>query len=429
MSVISQITDPEGSSATSPGAARTLGGTERAVLRAVEGFGSILSAYEGGQVSVGARRAVRDRGDLARLYSPGVSEVCEAIAADPSLARRYTMRSNSVAVVSDGSAVLGLGDAGPRAALPLMESKAMLMSQLGDLDAMPLCLQPGSADELVETITRMAPTFGAIMLEDISSPRCFAVEQRLAQRLDVPVLHADQHGTGVATLAALRNAARVVGKQFADLRVVISGAGAAGTATALLLNAAGVHDVVVGDIGGIVSRCRDDLEEHQHRLAVRTNPRRLTGALAGAFEGADVFIGASGARLPERLLAVMAPRAIVFALANPRPEFDPGVAARYADVVATGRSDLPNQVNSALVCPGLFRGALDADITRFDTPTLLAVADALAGLVPEPTAEHIVPGLLDERVVPAVAGALAAAQTEGLTGAQIRARQRPLPVR
>lgn len=417
MSVITPITEFQNAS-DSTRTARS--------LRAVEGLGSILAAYEGGQVGVGARRTVRDRADLARLYTPGVSHVCEAIATDPTLAQRYTMRSNSVAVISDGSAVLGLGDAGPRAALPLMESKAMLMSQLADLDAMPLCLQPGSADELVDTITRMAPTFGGIMLEDISSPRCFTIEKRLAQRLDVPVLHADQHGTAAATLAALRNAARVVGKEFADLRVVISGAGAAGTATALLLHAAGVHDVVVGDVCGIVARCRDDLEEHQHRLAVHTNPRRLTGALAQAFEGADVFVGASGARLPERLLTMMAPRAIVFALANPRPEFDPAVAARHAEVVATGRSDLPNQVNSALVCPGLFRGALDAGITRFDTPMLLAVADALAGLVPDPTPERIVPELLDERVVPAVAGALAiAAEAEGLAALEAEPGKRP----
>lgn len=377
-------------------------------LRAIDGLGALLAAVEGGQVGMRVRRPVRDRADLARRYSPGVFEVCEAIAADPTLARRYTMRANTIAVVSDGTTVHGLGNAGPRAALPLMESKAALMSDLGGLNAVPLCLEPGSAPELIDAIARLAPSFGGIVLEDISAPRCFRVEQALQQRLDVPVLHADQHGTAVATLAALRNAARVVGKRFEDLRVVISGAGAAGTATAMLLVAAGLSDVVVGDLRGIVSSCRDDLEEHQHRLAVRTNPRRLTGPLAAAFEDADVVIGASGARLAEARLAAMAPRAIVFALANPRPEVDPTVARRHAEVVATGRSDWPNQVNSALVVPGVFRGALEHEVTRVTTPMLLAAADALAALVEEPSAEEIVPSLLDERVVPAVARAVGA---------------------
>lgn len=377
-------------------------------LRAIDGLGALLAAVEGGQVGMRVRRPVRDRADLARRYSPGVFEVCEAIAADPTLARRYTMRANTIAVVSDGTTVHGLGNAGPRAALPLMESKAALMSDLGGLNAVPLCLEPGSAPELIDAIARLAPSFGGIVLEDISAPRCFRVEQALQQRLDVPVLHADQHGTAVATLAALRNTARVVGKRFEDLRVVISGAGAAGTATAMLLVAAGLSDVVVGDLRGIVSSCRDDLEEHQHRLAVRTNPRRLTGPLAAAFEDADVFIGASGARLAEARLAAMAPRAIVFALANPRPEVDPTVARRHAEVVATGRSDLPNQVNSALVVPGVFRGALEHEVTRVTTPMLLAAAEAIAALVEEPSAEEIVPSLLDERVVPAVARAVGA---------------------
>lgn len=380
----------------------------QARLRAVDGVPSILAAFEGGQVGTRVRRPVRDRGDLARLYNPGVSEVCEAIAADPRLVGRYTMRARTVAVISDASSVQGLGDAGPGAALPLMESKAMLMTTLADLDAMPLCLRTGTADELVETIARLAPTFGGIVLEDISSPRCFDVEKRLQEQLDIPVLHADQHGTAVATLAALRNAAQVVGKRFEDLRVVIAGAGAAGTATGLLLTAAGVHDVVVGDRGGIVSRVRDDLEEHQHRLAFRTNPRRLAGDLSQAYEEADVFIGASGARIAAARLAGMAPDPIVFALANPRPEIDPAVAGQFAAVVATGRSDLPNQVNSALAIPGLFRAALVLGLTRISTPMLLAVADAIAALVAEPTAEHIVPDILDERIVPAIMDALMA---------------------
>lgn len=382
-------------------------------LHAVDGVGAILAAFEGGQIGTRVRRQVRDRGDLARLYSPGVSAVCETIAHQPSLATRYTMRGNTIAVVSDASAVHGLGDAGPRAALPLMEAKAMLLQQLGGLDAVPLCLQTGSADELVDTIARLAPTFGGIVLEDISSPRCFAVERALRARLDVPVVHADQHGTATATLAALHNAVRVVGKSLVDLRVVISGAGAAGTATALLLHAAGVRDIVVGDRGGIVSRCRDDLAEHQHRLAVRTNPRRLRGPLAPAFDGADVFVGASGARLSERVLSTMAPDAIVLALANPHPEVAPAVAARHAAVVATGRGDLPNQVNSALVCPGIFRGALDLGLVDIGTSTLLAVAEAVAGLVSEPTPAYVVPDLLDERVVPAIVDAMARAAGRG----------------
>jgi len=330
----------------------------------------VFLAHEGGKIEVVPTKALRDRADLALLYTPGVAEVSRAIAADPSLAARYTARSNTVAVITDGTAVLGLGDIGPLAALPVMEGKAVLFKHFAGVDAVPVCLETGTVEELVEAIVRLAPTYGGINLEDISAPRCFEIERQLRERLDIPVFHDDQHGTAIVVLAALINAARVVDKDLASLRVVVQGAGAAGVAVTKILVRAGIRDVVVCDSRGIVSPTRTDLVEHKHRLAATTNPRGLFGSLGQALVGADVFIGVSGGQVAEQDIARMAPRSIIFALANPDPEVHPLVAARHAEVVATGRSDFPNQINNVLAFPGLFRGAFDSGAAPFSRAVL-----------------------------------------------------------
>ena len=368
----------------------------------------VFVAHEGGKLEVVPTKALRDRADLALLYTPGVAEVSRAIAADPSLAARYTARSNTVAVITDGTAVLGLGNIGPLAALPVMEGKAVLFKHFANVDAVPVCLETGSVEELVEAIVRLSPTFGGINLEDISAPRCFEIERQLRERLDIPVFHDDQHGTAIVVLAALINAARVVDKDLASLRLVISGAGAAGVAVANIMLRAGIADVVVCDSRAIVSPTRTDLVEHKHRLAATTNPRGLSGSVGDALVGADVFIGVSGGQVQEPDIARMAPRAIVFALANPDPEVHPMVAARHAEVVATGRSDFPNQINNVLAFPGLFRGAFDSGAPQITEAMKLAAARAIASLVAEPTAQEIVPSVFDGRVAPAVAAAVAA---------------------
>ena len=368
----------------------------------------VFRAHEGGKLEVVPTKALRDRADLALLYTPGVAEVSLAIAADPSLAALYTARSNMVAVITDGTAVLGLGNIGPLAALPVMEGKALLFKHFAGVDAVPVCLETGTVEELVETIVRLAPTYGGINLEDISAPRCFEIERQLQERLDIPVFHDDQHGTAIVVLAALINAARVVDKDMASLRVVVSGAGAAGVAVANIMTRAGIADVVVCDSRGIVSPTRTDLVEHKHRLAATTNPRGLSGSLGQALVDADVFIGVSGGQVAEQDIARMAPRAIIFALANPDPEVHPEVAARHAEVIATGRSDFPNQINNVLAFPGLFRGAFDSGAPQITEAMKLAAARAIAGLVEEPTATEIVPSVFDERVTPAVAAAVAA---------------------
>src|SRR5690349_21697836 len=303
----------------------------------------VFRAHEGGKLGVHATQPLRDRADLALLYTPGVADVSRAIAVDPSLAGRYTSRRNTVAVVTDGTAVLGLGDIGPLAAMPVMEGKAVLFKHFAGVDAVPVCMETGTVDELVEAIARIAPTYGGINLEDISAPRCFEIERRLQERLDIPVFHDDQHGTAIVVLAGLLNAATVVGRRLESLRVVVSGAGAAGVAVARLLARAGVADLVVCDSRGIIAPDRDDLADHKRRLAATTNPRGISGSLADALDGADVYIGVSGGQVPEADVARMAPEAIIFALANPTPEVHPDVAARHAAVVATGRSDYPNQ--------------------------------------------------------------------------------------
>ncbi|GAB3444320.1 NADP-dependent malic enzyme [Phycicoccus ginsengisoli] len=371
-------------------------------------FSPVFRAHEGGKLGVHATQQLRDRADLSLLYTPGVADVSRAIAADPSLAGRYTSRSNTVAVVSDGTAVLGLGDIGPLAAMPVMEGKAVLFKHFGGVDAVPVCMETGTVDELVDAIARIAPTYGGINLEDISAPRCFEIERRLQERLDIPVFHDDQHGTAIVVLAGLLNAAKVVGRELAGLRVVVSGAGAAGVAVTRLLARAGVADIVVCDSRGIIAPSRTDLGEqaHKRRLAATTNPRGLSGSLGDALVGADVYVGVSGGQVPEAQVARMAPGSIIFALANPTPEVHPEVAARYAAVVATGRSDYPNQINNVLAFPGIFRGALDSGAPQVTEAMKLAAARAIADLVPEPKADEIVPSVFELGVADAVAAAV-----------------------
>jgi malate dehydrogenase (oxaloacetate-decarboxylating) len=375
----------------------------------------VFALHAGGKLEVVARTPLSSRRELSLAYTPGVAEVCSAIAANPALLDVYTGRGNTVAVVTDGTAVLGLGDIGPGAALPVMEGKAMLFKHFGGINAVPICLDTTDPDEIVDTVARLAPTFGGINLEDISAPRCFEIERRLQERLDLPVFHDDQHGTAVVALAALRNAALVVGKRLTGLRVVISGAGAAGVAIADILIRAGVTDVVVTDSRGIVAPSRDDLTPVKAALAARTNPRGLRGGLAEAFAGADAYIGVSGGTVPEPVVASMADGAIIFALANPNPEVHPDVAGRHAVVVGTGRSDFPNQINNVLAFPGIFRGALDVRATRISEGMKLAAAVAIAGCVDDPTPGQVVPSVFDERVVVAVAEAVAStARAEGI---------------
>lgn len=366
----------------------------------------VFRAHEGGKLGVHATQPLRDRADLSLLYTPGVADVSRAIAADPSLAARYTAKRHTVAVVTDGTAVLGLGDIGPLAALPVMEGKAVLFKHFAGIDAVPVCMQAGTVDELVDAIARIAPTYGGINLEDISAPRCFEIERRLQERLDIPVFHDDQHGTAIVVLAGLINAAKVVGRDLESLRVVVSGAGAAGVAVTKLLARVGVADIVVCDSKGIISPTRTDLVEHKHRLAATTNPQGLSGALADALVGADVFVGVSGGTVPEADIARMAPDSIIFALANPDPEVDPIVAAGYAAVVATGRSDYPNQINNVLAFPGIFRGALGSGAPQINEAMKLAAARAIADLVESPTVDEIVPSVFAEGVAEAVSHAV-----------------------
>ena len=368
----------------------------------------VFRVHEGGKLGVHATSQLRDATDLSLLYTPGVAQVSLAIAADPALASAYTSRRNTVAVVSDGTAVLGLGDVGPLAAMPVMEGKAVLFKHFADVDAVPVCMRTGSVDEIVNAVARIAPTYGGINLEDISAPRCFEIERRLQEQLDIPVFHDDQHGTAIVALAALLNAVQVVEKPLAEVTVVVSGAGAAGVAVSKILLAAGVRDVVVVDSRGILGPDRHDLAPHKEELRRLSNPRGVTGGIGEALSGADVLIGVSGGTVAERDLLRMAPRAVIFALANPDPEVHPAVAARFAEVVATGRSDFPNQINNVLAFPGIFRGALDSGARRITEEMKLAAARAIAGLVDSPTAAHVVPSVFDERVAPAVAAAVSA---------------------
>nr|WP_155073806.1 NADP-dependent malic enzyme [Streptomyces taklimakanensis] len=375
-----------------------------------------FALHRGGKMAVRATVPVRDADDLSLAYTPGVAKVCSAIAEQPELVHDYTWKSQVVAVVTDGTAVLGLGDIGPRASLPVMEGKAILFKQFGGVDAVPIALECRDVDEIVETVVRMAPSFGGVNLEDISAPRCFEIERRLQERLDIPVFHDDQHGTAVVTLAALRNAARLRGVALGELRVVISGAGAAGVAIARILIEAGIGDVAVCDRKGVVSPDRTDLTDVKRELAGFTNKTGLTGSLGTALAGADVFIGVSGGTVPEEAVASMAKDAFVFAMANPDPEIHPDVAHKYASVVATGRSDYPNQINNVLAFPGIFAGALQVRASRITEGMKLAAAEALASVVAdELSAACVIPSPFDERVAPAVTAAVAAAaRAEGV---------------
>ncbi len=372
--------------------------------------------HVGGKIEVRPTVRIRDAEGLALAYTPGVGRVSAAIAEHPELADEYTWRSNVVAVVTDGTAVLGLGDIGPSAALPVMEGKALLFKEFGGIDAIPICLDTKDVDEIVETVVRLAPSFGGINLEDISAPRCFAIEQRLQERLDIPVFHDDQHGTAIVALAALRNAATVTGRTLADLRVVVSGAGAAGVAVSRIIAEAGIGDIAVADSKGIIHPGRDDLNGTKQLLAGVTNVAGFTGSIEEALKGADVLIGVSAGQISEDAVASMADDAIVFALANPEPEVHPDVARRYARVVATGRSDFPNQINNVLAFPGVFRGALAVRATTITEGMKLAAAEALAGVVGDDLSEeHIVPSPFDPYVAETVAHAVsAAARADGV---------------
>ena len=368
----------------------------------------------GGKIEVRSKVPLRNRDDLSMAYTPGVARVCLAIAAHPEDARRLTIKRNTVAVVTDGSAVLGLGNLGPAAALPVMEGKAALFKRFADIDAWPICLDTQDVDEIVRTVQLIAPGFGGINLEDIAAPRCFEVERRLRDLLDIPVFHDDQHGTAIVVLAALTNALRVVGKQLEQVRIVLSGAGAAGSAIARLLLASGARRLVVCDIGGVVHPGRPGLDPDRVWLADHTDPDGLTGSLREALVGADVFIGVSAPGiLTGDDIATMAAGAVVFALANPDPEVDPAQARRTAAVVATGRSDEPNQINNVLVFPGVFRGLLDAGARHVDLTMEAAAARALADVVTpsELNAAYIVPSVFDPAVTKAVAAAVRAAAT------------------
>ena len=377
----------------------------------------VFDLHIGGKMEIASTVALAGADDLSMAYTPGVARVCEAIAAEPALVDDYTWVSNTVAVVTDGTAVLGLGDIGPAAAMPVMEGKAVLFKQFGGVDAVPICLNTKDADEIVETVARLAPSFGGINLEDISAPRCFEIEQRLKDLLDIPVFHDDQHGTAVVALAALEGALRITGRDIAEARIVISGAGAAGVAVARILLAAGVSDLAVTDRRGVLHSGRGDLTPVKLSLAQDTADRTgRTGTLADAFAGADVYIGVSGGTVPEEVVATMADEAVIFGLANPTPEVHPEIAHRHARVVATGRSDYPNQINNVLAFPGIFRGAFDVRATAITENMKLAAANALAGLVGDDLREdYIVPSPFDERVGPAVAAAVAdAARADGV---------------
>ncbi|WP_261554102.1 NAD(P)-dependent malic enzyme [Frankia tisae] len=369
-----------------------------------------FALHRGGKIGVALTVPLETREDLSLAYTPGVARVCMAIAETPALADDYTWRANTVAVITDGTAVLGLGDIGPAGSLPVMEGKAALFKHFGGVDAVPLALACTDVEEIVETVVRLAPSFGGINLEDISAPRCFAIERLLQDRLDIPVFHDDQHGTAIVALAALENAAKLTGRTLGDLRAVVSGAGAAGVAVTRILLAAGIGDIAVGDSRGIIYPGRDALTTVKAALAAETNSAGLTGSITDALRGADVFLGLSSGQVPEEAVATMAPEAIIFAMANPDPEVEPAIAHKYARIVATGRSDYPNQINNVLAFPGVFRGALDVRASRVTEGMKLAAAKALADVIADELADDlIIPSVFDARVAPAVSAAVAAA--------------------
>lgn len=363
----------------------------------------------GGKLEVNSKVPLKNRDDLSRAYTPGVARICQAIAKDKSDARRLTIKRNTVAVVTDGSAVLGLGNLGPEAALPVMEGKAALFKRFADVDAWPVCIDSQDVDEIVRTVQLIAPVYGGINLEDISAPRCFEVEARLRKLLDIPVFHDDQHGTAVVVLAALRNALKLVKKDLASCKIVLNGAGAAGTAIARLLALAGAKSIIGFDSRGVINKSREANSEMRKWFIENCNPGEFAGNLYEAMKGADIFIGVSAPNLlGEADIAAMASPSIVFALANPDPEIDPALARKHAAVVATGRSDQPNQINNVLAFPGIFRGLLDAGAKKITDELLVACADAIASCVSESqlNASFIVPSVFDPTVVKAVAEAV-----------------------
>ena len=363
----------------------------------------------GGKIEIASKVPLKTRDDLSRAYTPGVARICQAIVDDPADARRLTIKRNTVAVVTDGSAVLGLGNIGPAAALPVMEGKAALFKRFGDVDAWPVCLDTQDVDEIVRTVQLIAPVYGGINLEDISAPRCFEVERRLRELLDIPVFHDDQHGTAIVVLAALRNSLKLVKKDIADCRIIMSGAGAAGTAIARLLMLSGATNIVAFDTKGAINKATVTTDPMRQWFIDNCNPNNITGTLAESLAGADIFIGVSAANiLKEADIASMGKDSIVFSLANPDPEIDPYIARKYATVVATGRSDQPNQINNVLAFPGIFRGLLDAHAHKITDELLVAAAEAIADCVsPEQlNASFIVPSVFDPNVVVAVAAAV-----------------------
>jgi malate dehydrogenase (oxaloacetate-decarboxylating) len=383
-----------------------------AAARRVEGIEVVevedrtFALHRRGKISIEPKTVLADRDDLAMAYTPGVARVCRAIAAEPALVHRYTMKANTVAIVTDGTAVLGLGDIGPDAALPVMEGKAVLFKEFGGVDAVPVCLRVNGTDDLVETVKRLEPMFGGINLEDIAAPRCFEVEARLDEALSIPVFHDDQHGTAVVVLAALRNALRVVDKRLEDLRIVLCGAGSAGVAIVKMLLSAGAGDIVAVDRKGAIHRGLDGLDESQRWLAEHSNRAGRQGSLQQVLAGADVFIGVSAPGLLGREdLESMADAPIVFALANPVPEVLPEEAEGVAAVMATGRSDYPNQINNVLCFPGIFRGALDVGATRITENMKLAAAAAIAAAVPptEVSPTLVIPSVFHPDVAATVA--------------------------
>ncbi|WP_420541888.1 NAD-dependent malic enzyme [Rubrobacter calidifluminis] len=399
----------------------------RRIIQAIEGLPEVevvnvsdrtFLIHLGGKIEVTPKRQLATRDDLSMAYTPGVARVCRAIAEDPERAFNLTIKRNTVAVVTDGTAVLGLGDIGPEAALPVMEGKAMLFKTFADVDAFPICLDTRDPDEIVSVVRSIAPTFGGINLEDISAPRCFEIEERLKRELEIPVFHDDQHGTAVVMLAALINALKIVGKRIEDLKIVITGVGAAGVACAKILLSAGARNIIGCDRDGIVYRGREAADTSGGWFAENTNLEGLRGTLADAIEGADVFLGLSAPGvLSVEHVKKMARDPIVFAMANPDPEIRPEEAAGHARIVATGRSDYPNQINNVLCFPGIFRGALDVRARGIDEEMKLAAARAIAGVISEDqlSEDYIIPSVFDERVAPAVAGAVAeAAQRSGL---------------
>ncbi len=375
----------------------------------------LYNAHIGGKIAIQSKINVKTQRDLSIVYTPGVAEICRAIHEDPKLAYNLTIKKNSVAVVTDGSAVLGLGNIGPYAGMPVMEGKAMLFKMLADVDAYPICLDVKTPDEIVQAVKAIAPGFGGINLEDIAAPKCFEIERRLQNELDIPIFHDDQHGTAVVVTAALFNAVKVVGKKLEDLEIVITGAGAAGVSCAKMLLYSGVRNIIVTDRNGAIYMGRKEMNYAKEELAKLTNPNHEKGAISDVIKGADVFIGVSGPNLiTEDDVKSMAKNSIVFALSNPDPEIHPSLAKPHVKIMATGRSDFPNQINNVLCFPGFFRGLLDSHAVTVTEKMKYAAACAIASIVRdyELSENHIVPSIFDKRVAPAVASAVADAAFE-----------------